>query len=105
MNPSTKTTTLIGILIALIIVAGLLLALSQTAKEQRALSVTSFEECKAAGYPIMESYPEQCVTPDGRMYINDARTAPLIDASASTSAQTPGTSSPPANPGAVQPQL
>lgn len=28
--------------------------------------IDSFEECAAAGYPIAESYPEQCFTPDGR---------------------------------------
>ena len=27
--------------------------------------VSSFEECVAAGNPVMESYPEQCRTPDG----------------------------------------
>lgn len=33
-------------------------------------TVTSFEECAAAGYPIMESYPEQCRTPDGQTFVN-----------------------------------
>ena len=32
-------------------------------------TINSFEECAAAGYPIMESYPEQCRTPDGRNFI------------------------------------
>lgn len=27
--------------------------------------ITTFEECKAAGYPIMESYPERCSVPGG----------------------------------------
>ncbi len=71
MNPQTKTTTLIGILIALVIVAGLLLSLSTIAKQQRALSIGSFEDCALAGYPIMESYPEQCATPDGRTFVNE----------------------------------
>lgn len=70
MNPSTKTTTLIGILIVLVIVAGLLLALSQTAKEQRMLSIQSYDDCAKAGYPIMESYPSQCRTSDGRLFVN-----------------------------------
>jgi len=34
-------------------------------------TVTSFEECAAAGYPIMESYPEQCRTPDGETFVNE----------------------------------
>jgi hypothetical protein len=30
--------------------------------------IDSFEDCAAAGYPIAESYPEQCFTPDGRSF-------------------------------------
>lgn len=33
--------------------------------------IVNFEECAAAGYPIMESYPEQCRTPDGRLFVRD----------------------------------
>jgi hypothetical protein len=33
--------------------------------------IDSFEDCAAAGYPIMESYPEQCRTPDGRTFVRD----------------------------------
>jgi len=71
MNPQTKTTTLIGLLIVLTILAGLLLSLSSIAKQQRILSIGSFEECALAGYPIMESYPEQCRSPDGRTFVNE----------------------------------
>lgn len=31
--------------------------------------IRNFEQCAAAGYPIMESYPEQCRTPDGRLFV------------------------------------
>lgn len=30
--------------------------------------VSSFDECAAAGYPILEKYPEECLTPDGRSF-------------------------------------
>ncbi len=30
--------------------------------------IDSFEDCVAAGYPVAESYPEQCFTPDGRSF-------------------------------------
>jgi len=30
--------------------------------------VTNFEECVAAGYLVMETYPRQCKTPDGRIF-------------------------------------
>ena len=31
--------------------------------------IRNFEQCAAAGFPIMESYPEQCRTPDGRLFV------------------------------------
>jgi hypothetical protein len=31
--------------------------------------VTSFDECVRAGYPVMESFPRQCKTPDGRNFV------------------------------------
>lgn len=33
--------------------------------------VLSFEDCAMAGYPVMESYPRQCRTPDGRTYVEE----------------------------------
>lgn len=36
--------------------------------------ITSFDECVAAGNPVMESYPEQCRTQDGRLFVNEAQT-------------------------------
>jgi hypothetical protein len=35
--------------------------------------INSFEECAAAGFPIMESYPEQCRTPDGRVFVREVQ--------------------------------
>ena len=32
-------------------------------------SINSFDDCVAAGNPVMESYPKQCRTPDGITYI------------------------------------
>ena len=31
-------------------------------------SVHSFKECVAAGYPVLESFPRQCKTPDGKNF-------------------------------------
>ena len=36
-----------------------------------AATVNSFSDCAAAGYPIAESYPRQCKTPDGRTLTED----------------------------------
>ena len=33
--------------------------------------IASFEDCVKAGYPVMDSYPEQCQTPDGRVFTKD----------------------------------
>jgi hypothetical protein len=33
--------------------------------------VNTFEECLNAGYSVMESYPRQCKTPDGRLYAEE----------------------------------
>ncbi len=42
-------------------------------------AVTNFNECKQAGYPVMESYPEKCQTPDGRQFVNGvATTTPSV---------------------------
>ena len=71
-----RTTTLIGIGIVLIIIAALLLSLSANTERQRVASITNFDECAAAGYPIMESYPEQCRVPDGRTFVNESQIAP-----------------------------
>lgn len=38
---------------------------SVTTPEEPALEVASFEDCAKAGYPVMESYPRRCNTPNG----------------------------------------
>ena len=46
--------------------------------------ITNFDQCVAAGNPILESYPEQCRTPDGRQFINERQSVSPEDT------QTPG---------------
>jgi len=33
--------------------------------------ITNFAECERAGFPIGESYPRQCWTPDGRHFVEE----------------------------------
>jgi hypothetical protein len=68
-----STIALIALVVVLTLIAGLLLSLSRIAQQQRMYSIFTFEDCKAAGYPIMESYPEQCATPDGRTFVNETQ--------------------------------
>lgn len=66
-----KTSTLVFGLILLVFVAAALFAIVQQNGRQENLLVTSFEECAAAGHPVMESFPEQCKTPDGRTFVKE----------------------------------
>ena len=38
---------------------------------QTGKTITNFEECVSAGYPVLESYPRQCKTPDGKTFSED----------------------------------
>ena len=67
----TKTWLLLGLALFLAIVAGFLLSLPSQTPSGDVSAISTFEECAAAGYPVMESYPEQCATPDGRTFIRD----------------------------------
>lgn len=62
---------------AVLVLGGL--ALYYQLNKQAIAKINSFEECKNAGYPIMESYPEQCKTPDGRNFINTQQVNMDID--------------------------
>lgn len=41
---------------------------SVVAPEAPTQSIVTFEDCKNAGYPVMESYPAQCRTSDGKLF-------------------------------------
>lgn len=58
------------LIFALIILAaiGAVFAYSQYQGQQRVKAINSFEECAGAGFPVMESYPAQCRTSDGKTF-------------------------------------
>ncbi len=39
---------------------------------EKTATITNFEECATAGYPIMESYPPQCRIPDGKTFVEES---------------------------------
>lgn len=45
-------------------------------REARVHSVSNFGECEAFGYPVAESYPRQCRTPDGRVFYEEYSSDP-----------------------------
>lgn len=65
-----KKIILITIVVLILIVAGITVLVLDTGRGGD-IEVSNFEECAASGYPVMESYPEQCRTPDGQLFIRD----------------------------------
>lgn len=58
------------VLIGLIILAGLAYGGYSYFQQQKIKNINSFEGC-AKLYPVMESYPAQCNTPDGRHFVQE----------------------------------
>lgn len=58
--------TLLFIIVSLAIIGGVYLLNSVPADST---GITNYEECAAAGFPILETYPEQCKTLDGRTFV------------------------------------
>lgn len=64
------------------------------------LTVKDFVSCEAAGFPIMESYPRQCRTPEGTTYTEEIKIVQpkpdeIIQVTTSTPTTTISTSSKP----------
>ncbi|OQA93094.1 MAG: hypothetical protein BWY24_00735 [Microgenomates group bacterium ADurb.Bin219] len=57
---------LIAVFLAMLVVGVLIWYFK--GKSNNLQAINSFEECAAAGYPVIESYPERCNTPDGRSF-------------------------------------
>lgn len=72
MNDNTKKTTMWVVGTLIILIAAFFTARYFISKPE----ITTFQECADAGYPVMESFPEQCKTPDGKTFTNDASIAP-----------------------------
>ena len=58
-------------LVVILIIASFLIAFNalQQSIATNDSAIDSFEDCAAAGRPILESYPEQCIGLDGTRYI------------------------------------
>ncbi|KKP41572.1 MAG: Periplasmic ligand-binding sensor protein [Parcubacteria group bacterium GW2011_GWA2_33_14] len=63
------STKIISIIILVVFIIAILIGVIFVFQNNKIAVINSFEECALAGYPIMESYPEQCKTPDGRNFI------------------------------------
>ncbi len=74
---TTKNKILAGIgAVAVIAIGGIWIAIANKSPQEKAKSVdvasiTTFEQCNSAGFPIIKHYPDQCQTPDGRIFVNN----------------------------------
>jgi hypothetical protein len=68
---NNKHTVIIIATVALVTLAGVVIWLNpfRTGQNGGAPDVSSFDDCVRAGYPVMESFPRQCKTPDGRNFV------------------------------------
>jgi hypothetical protein len=63
-----KTALIVSfILVIIILITGSIFVFTDL--NQKAKNINSFEEC-AKYYPVQESFPERCNTPDGRTFVN-----------------------------------
>lgn len=53
----------------LIILAALAVIILMRAKTSVPRKIINFEQCAAAGYPVMQSYPPQCTLPNGKFFV------------------------------------
>ena len=75
INKAMKT--LIKLILLVIIIAGGYMLYRQ-AELRKIESISTFEACVEAGYPVMESYPARCLTPDGRTLTQDSAPVPAV---------------------------
>ncbi len=59
------------IIVVVLVIAGIGWWLFDKSTANLTAEITSFDECVAAGFPIMETYPEQCKTTDGTTFTKD----------------------------------
>jgi len=55
--------------ILIILCASLIIKRKERSPKKGSETISSYQECVAAGYPVREIYPPQCVTPDGKTFI------------------------------------
>lgn len=57
------------VIIVLLIAGGVVLALLN--RRSQSPEIANFDDCIVAGYPVAESYPARCTTPDGETFTQD----------------------------------
>lgn len=81
---------IVGLVLVLLVAVGGYFFYKQSQTAEKVKLITSFDECVAAGFPVRESYPAQCSTPDGRLFKQDIGNALELTDSIQVSTPQPG---------------
>lgn len=92
MTERSVRAIMVGILILVLLVGGFLY---YSKHQGTGSSITSFTECEAAGYQVVNTIPPECVTPDGKVFVDGSVTSPLPTSTGGLGggSQTPSSSS------------
>lgn len=76
MTRNQKILAGVGAIAVIAVVAGgIWIASANKAPKEMAnadvASIKTFEACISAGFPVIKHYPDQCQTPDGRIFVNE----------------------------------
>jgi hypothetical protein len=88
MNNTLKN---VLIVVLLAVIAGLVIYLipkREDPVDERNAHVSDFLTCSEAGFPVMESYPAQCRTSDGRVFVEDVNENAEVVVTVPTQGQT-----------------
>jgi hypothetical protein len=69
MNKTTFFSVIASLVLLVIAGAAAYYLLADSDNDEGLNSIASFEDCVAAGNLVMDSYPEQCQTQDGRIFV------------------------------------
>lgn len=58
-------------ILALVVLVGGFIIINKKASAPILSDIKTFEDCESAGFAVMESYPRQCRTPDGRLFAEE----------------------------------
>lgn len=74
MTERSVRAIIVGIIVLILLVGGFLYY-SKNSNENG--TIASFTECAIAGYQVVNTIPPECVTPDGRVFVDNSVTSPL----------------------------
>ena len=65
MKAKSKSTTILLLILLLTLTAVFTYALTQILRKE----IKTYTDCIQSGYPVIETYPPQCRTPEGKNFI------------------------------------